>query len=151
MNSTGIDVEVKFRNPAETDSWVLNMSLATVNGKNIGKTFKKNIVPALVKFTAQEKVWDETVYTISVETANEETEVTELHYALANGVSGYFVQGTVSDGTVRLLNQPNAAQYVTEITYKIDGNATPLTIDKAQYEDYFRLPDESFLKAYKAD
>ena len=106
-------------------------------------------MPALVKFTEQRKVSDETVYTISVETAEEETEVTSLYYELANGVTGYFTQGTVTDGEVRLLNQPNAAQYITKISYDIDG--TTKNIEKSQYEDYFKLSDGSFLKAFKAE
>ena len=149
MDSDGVVVEVKVKNIADDwsqDTWY-NVVLDTVNGKSVNKTFKTKIVPALVKVTAQENLWDETVYTLSVEKADEEYEVKSIAYKLADWTSAYFTNGTISDGdTVRILNW-TAAQYITVISYMVD--TTNVGLEKATYEDYFRV-GSAFLKVFKA-
>ena len=146
VDSDGIVVEIIYK--WELADGTYNVVLDTVNTSTINKTFTKYVVPALVKVTSQENLWDTTKYTFSVEKADESYDISAL--TLSVWATDYVIWNVLDWQIEELNNSTTSAQFIDKVTYTV-STATPFnaSILKTTYKDYFRLWT-SFLKIFKA-
>ena len=143
VDSDGIVVEVSYRGLIEPDDYLV--SLATVNWNSTTRTFNKKVVPALVKVTKQENLWDTTMYTFSVEKYDPSMDVTDLVLIDVNW-DPYSIWNVTNWQTEELNNNSIMALFITDINYSVDTD--PVAISKDDYKDYFRVNGE-MLKIFK--
>ena len=145
MDSDGIEIEVIFKSPKDdgTQDGKYPVALSGVNWAKVTKTFNKYIVPALVKVTAQENLWDETKYTFSVDKADESY---EIEHFMMNGIDLW----SIIDWQEETLGNGTSMSFITWVQYDVVSDSTyTVEFDKATYKDYFKVWT-SYLKIFKA-
>ena len=152
LGKAGVAVEVSLKwDVAKWNYGNYILTLSKVNDTSVTKTFKRYVVPALVKVSQQENLGDETRYTFSVtkEDKNFTVEAFEMWYGSTPAISMDDVTSGDTDDTTNLSN----VTYIDYVEYVVkDANGEELmsvSIDKTNYKDYFKVWSE-YVKVYKS-
>ena len=148
--TAGLKVQVILKNEM---TGAVEMSLVSVNGKSQTRTFAKRYEEALVYVTSQENKGDETKYVLGVETSDSDITVSNVKF-YASGTVVTSTSKEVSDGddSLSVLGDASWAKYIDKIEYDVedgDGNKTTVTIEKSEYQDFFKVWSD-YIKVFKA-
>jgi len=131
----------------------VEMSLVSVNNKSQTRTFSKRYEEALVYVTSQENKGDETKYILGVETSDSDITVSNVKfYASGTVVASTSKEVSNGDDSLSVLGDASWAKYIDKIEYDVedgDGNKTTVTIEKSEYQDYFKVWSD-YIKVFKA-
>lgn len=137
----GAVIEIFARNELNAGDYTVN--LEKVNKADFPRTVKKKLVSALVKVTAMDPnpKNPQAIYTLAVEKSDSNQSVTGFVLTFHNGLTGgkeAFVNGDTFP-----ITKPSSSSLAKSISYFVDGN--PVTINEAEYKDYFKADGKNTL------
>ena len=147
----GSSLEVKVELKKDVNG-VVSVSIDNINGKGQTRKFEKKYADALVYITSQEDLDGSTRFVFAVETADSDSEVSDLYLYVGSSKTPYKV-GDVADGDdYELITPSNSAEFITQISYKVttDGVESSVVIDKDTYNDYFKV-GSTYAKVFKVE
>ena len=156
LDKAGVVVEVSLKGDITKGGpygdYILDLS--KVNTTSVTKSFKRLVLPALVKVSSQENLGDETKYTFSVQKENNNYTV-EYFGMFAPTLANPLVVGMdeISNGDTDVSANADNVTYIEEMCYEVFDEAGVSIwddcISKSAYKDYFRV-DSGYAKVFKS-
>ena len=145
----GIVVEIKLAKERTGD---VSMDLVTVNTKPQTRTFTKTFATVVAKIVKQEQNTDNTKYTVELSDSSYDVSDFTVYYTDKDGkTASGGIAWIVSDGkTFQIYGDNVASHVITEISYTIDVDGTPESVDvlRDNLPDFFKIGSED-LRVYK--